>query len=120
MLLILQSYERRGSVVRPGKESELWESITAEMMSEEEEHGDSYIRHQPSYRSKAFSKFIDKLDKRLYSKLSKHPRLERSLGSPQNRAAPDHCKKWMVRAANDEDQESSGSNDGTASDTELA
>ena len=45
----MQSYERRGAVVRAGRESELWEGVTPDMMSEEEEDGEGYVRHQPSY-----------------------------------------------------------------------
>lgn len=93
------------------------------MMSEEEEDGDSYIRHPPSYRSESFNKFIDKLDQRLQSKHSKHPRLERRLGSPRNKLVPVQCKKWMVKTVNNEDQESTRSKDqsleGTESDPAL-
>ena len=79
------------------------------MMSEEEEDGGSYIRHPPSYRSKALNKFIDKLDQRLQSKLVKHPRLERRPGSPRKKPVPELCKKWMVERRNDESQDSSES-----------
>ena len=40
--VFVQSYERRGSVLKPGRESELWKNVTADMMSEEEEKGGSY------------------------------------------------------------------------------
>ena len=85
-------------------------------MSEEEEDEDSYTRHPPSYRSKAFDDFINKLDQRLSSKHKKHPRLERKLGSPCDKPIPGHCKKWMVKTANEEDHESSQNSEGLPSD----
>lgn len=88
-----QSFERRGSVVRSGRESELWEEVTPDMMSEEEEEGNGYIRHPPSYRSKGLNKFIAKLDKRLDTKQSKHPCVARRLGSPREKPLPHMCKK---------------------------
>ena len=46
-----QSFEWRGSVVRSGREAELY-AVTPDMMSEEEEEGNGYVRHPPSYCSK--------------------------------------------------------------------
>ena len=92
-----QSFERRGSVVRSGRESELLEEVTPDMMSEEEEEGNGYIRHPPSYRSKGLNKFTAKLDKRLDTKQSKHPRVARRLGSPREKLLPHMCKKWVIK-----------------------
>ena len=41
------------------------------MMSEEEEEGDSFIRHQPSWSSEEFNNFLDMLDERYSKKDSK-------------------------------------------------
>lgn len=54
----MQSYERRGKVVKAGKETSLWAEITPDLMSEEEKEGDVYIRHPPSYRSDSLNRFI--------------------------------------------------------------
>ena len=79
--------------------------MTADMMSEEEEgdNGSSYIRHQPVYRSNAFNTFIEKLDRRLNTQSSKHPRLERRIGSPREKPIPTQCKRWMLN--NEEEPE---------------
>ena len=95
----MQSYERRGKVVKEGKEAALWADITPEMMSEEDKQEDVYIRHAPSYRSDSLNRFLEKLDQRLESEINmrKHPRLKRKLGSPRKKAVPPGCKKWMVK-----------------------
>ena len=39
--------------------------MTPDMMSEEEGDGEGYVGHQPSHRSKALDRFLEKLDARL-------------------------------------------------------
>ena len=75
------------------------------MMSEEEEEGNGYIRHPPSYRSKGLNKFTAKLDKRLDTKQSKHPRVARILGSPREKPLPHMCKKWVIKDLREREDE---------------
>ena len=70
------------------------------MMSDEERDEEIYVRHPPSYRSKSLNCFISKLDCRLDSDIankSKHPRLDRRLGSPHDESVPVGCKRWVVK-----------------------
>lgn len=80
--------------MRKGKEASYWCDVTAEMMSDEEKVGDSYVRHPPSYRSKKITEFIHVLDCRAEVKGGAHPRV---LGSPTNVAVPSSTKSWIVR-----------------------
>jgi len=64
----LQSYERRSSVVHPGKEADYWMDITPDMMSDEEKINDVYVRHPPSYHSEKFHNYLIKLDKHVAAK----------------------------------------------------
>ena len=45
---VLQIYERRSNMIK-GKEAKKWKFITPHMMSEEEEKGDSFVHHKPSW-----------------------------------------------------------------------
>ena len=83
--------------MKKGREVELWEDVTPEMMSEEEEDGEGYVRHPPSYRSEGLTKFITKLDQRLDMRQSKHPRVARRLDSPLEKPLPHMYKKWVVK-----------------------
>ena len=89
------------------------------MMSDEEKSGESYVRHQPSYRSERFNKFIQKLDERLENMPSQHPRHTRVLGSPVAKAIPQNAMTWMLAPDSQppltEDQETGGE----ASPTEV-
>ena len=66
-------------------------------MSDEEKQGDVFIRHQPSYRSTTFTKFLNKLDQRAAAKSSHQPRASRELGSPAKKQIPPMCKQWMIK-----------------------
>ena len=46
-------------------ELKIWQHITPEMMSEEEEDGDGFVRLSLSWRSQTLNNFFVKLDKRL-------------------------------------------------------
>ena len=74
-------------MVKEGREVSLWADVTPDMMSEEEQDGEVYVRHAPSYRSNALNRFISKLDHRLDTDLPKtsHPRLDCRVGSPHDK-----------------------------------
>ena len=116
---IQQSYERRGKVVKDGKEAKLWSEVSTEMMSDEEREGEGYVRHQPHYI------IIKKLDSRLDSTkgIEKHPRMDRRVGSPHEKPIPEGCKKWIVKkslipVAEVPDTESEGVSSGSGSESE--
>ena len=67
------------------------------MMSDEEEQGEVYIRHPPSYRSDILSSFIEKLDSRCSKEANSQPRKKRVVGSPIMKAVPINAKKWMLK-----------------------
>ena len=62
IFLELQTFERCVRFLRKRKESDRWNSISPEMMSDEEKRGSVYVRHQPEYRSETFNLFMKKLD----------------------------------------------------------
>ena len=66
------------------------------MLSDEEKVGDTYVRHQPSFRSERLNKFIQKLDERIENMPTTHPRHHRVLGSPIVTPVPEHAKPWML------------------------
>ena len=47
------------------KEKKYWAEVTADMMSDEENVGNKYIRHPPLYWSEQLTRFIHKLNSRL-------------------------------------------------------
>ena len=65
-------------------------------MSDEEENDDVFVRHTPSYRSNLLNNFIKKLDDRCEKANSSHPRKERVLGTPVEKAIQHHSKPWMI------------------------
>ena len=69
------------------------------MMSDEEKRGDTYVRHQPEYRSDKFTEFLDKLDERCSKKQTSHSRYKRCIGTPTKKSAPSGIQKWMVKPA---------------------
>ena len=93
-------------MVKEGRERELWADVLPEMMSDEELNDDgTFIRHPPSYRSKAFDKFINKLDLRLACMPSIHPRGTRQVGSPRERQISRGSKKWLYQENENEEEE---------------
>lgn len=94
----MQSYERRSKAVKTSSKREMkyWSQVTPDMLSDEEKVGDTYVRHQPSYRSERLKRFIEKLDKRLEDTATSHPRHVRVLGSPVQKTPPEHAKPWMI------------------------
>ena len=91
-------------MIRSAREAKLWEDITPDMMSEEEKCDDTYVRHPPSYRSKAVYKFLCKLDNRCEKQMSTHPRVKRLLGSPRKLSTPCHAKRWVVKKIESQQQ----------------
>ena len=83
-------------VVGP-KETKRWAEVTPSMMSDEEEQGETYIRHPPLYRSTLISQFIEKLESRYEKRSSNHPRKKRVLGAPVDIPVPAEAKKWMIQ-----------------------
>ena len=75
IIMYLQIFERHSKFVKKGKEKKVWESITVDMMSDEEKRGDMYVCHQPEYRSEKFTSFLNKLDERCSKKHTSHSRL---------------------------------------------
>ena len=97
LLSFTQIYERRAKQVRD-REQDYWKDVTPDMMSDEEKQGDVFVRHQPSYRSTTFTKFLNKLDKRAAAKSSHQPQTNRELGSPVEKPIPPMCKQWMINS----------------------
>ena len=93
--ICVQVYERRSQVVKP-KEAKNWKFITPEMMSEEEEDGDSFIRHRPSWRSSTLNRFLEKLENRYKSKHPKSLAKPRTYGDPVQKIPPSGAPLWMV------------------------
>ena len=106
-------------MVKEGKEATLWAEVTPEMMSDEEQEEDYYMRHPPSYRSKALHQFITKLDTRLDKEKGTHPRMERRLGSPIDKAIPSRFKKWTIRRELWEDDATGEMSPTCSSDSEI-
>lgn len=101
LLLSTQSYERRGKMVKEGREASLWAEVTPDMMSKEEQDGEVYVRHAPSYHLNALNRFISTLDHRLDTDLPKtsHPRLDKSpsLRSQSWISTRQEYTKWIVK-----------------------
>lgn len=92
----MQTFERRSKYVKKGNETKYWDCVAPEMMSDEEKRGDTYVRHQPEYRSQLFTDFIDKLDERCAKKQSNHARYKRIVGTPCKVPIPAGIKSWMT------------------------
>ena len=120
MVFFLQSYERRGRVAKKGTEASLWADVTPEMMSEEELDEGVYVRHQPSYRSEALQRFINKLDARLDAEKGTHPRLERRLGSPHVKSAPVVTNSWVIKRDSENDDNGHNEQTGINSDVDTS
>lgn len=96
-ILTFQKYERRSCRVL-ASEQEMWEGVTASMMSDEEDVGNNTFRiHRQDWRSQEFSDFLGELDKRADAATKKaHPRRNRVVGTPLKVNAPTTIKEWMV------------------------
>ena len=92
----MQIYERRAKSVK-SREMALWKQITADMMSDEEKRGDTFVRRQPSYRSEKLNSFLSKLDDRFERQHSQQPRTKRLIGPPVDKPIPSHAKNWMIK-----------------------
>ena len=82
----------------------MWKNVTAEMMSDEEKCDDTYVRHQPEYRSEKFTSFLNKLDERCSKKQTSHARYKRSIGSPSKTVPPTGIEKWMTKSTEEAEQ----------------
>ena len=63
-------------------------------MSEEEDNRDGFVRHRQSWRSRAFNRFIEKIDARL-TKGPKTTARKREYGTECDRPVPKHIPGWM-------------------------
>ena len=92
----LQLFERRAKVLKKkSAELNLWRYITPDMMSEEEEDGDGFVRHSFSWRSHVLNSFLVKLDKRLSAGNPKVLLKKRVYGDILEKPAPDNVPLWM-------------------------
>ena len=85
------------------KEAKIWKFITPHVMSEEEEEGDSFIRHWPSWRSDTLNQFLEKLERRFKDKHPHSLAKPRTYGEPVQKKAPTGIPSWMVRPQQGDD-----------------
>ncbi len=90
-----QKYERRARHVTDS-EMNLWENITPNMMSDEEEVNGEFKIHRPGWRSSDFNGFLERLDARATLANSKRPRYDRCIGTPIKVDPPQDAEPWMV------------------------
>ena len=97
--MIIQAYERRSSVVHPGKEADYWKDVTPDMTYDEEKIDDMYVSHPPSYRSEKFHNYLMKLDTRVAANgRNVHARFQRQEGTIIEKNPPPNCKPWMIKS----------------------
>lgn len=90
------------------------------MMSEEEESGDGFIRHRPSWRSGVFNRFIDH---RLSKNSGKTIARRREYGDKCVRPIPIDIPDWMKESPYSDNSDSADgglSDELTSSGNELA
>lgn len=63
-------------------------------MSEEEESGDSFVRHRPVWRSQVFNKFIEKIDCRLVKNCTTTGARRRGYGETCVKPTPKDIPDW--------------------------
>lgn len=86
------------------------------MMSEEEEEGDTFIRHKPSWRSDTLNQFLEKLESCFKDKHPKSLAKPRKYGEPVEKNVPSGIPSWMIKAneanesLNSNNSESDGEN----------
>ena len=85
------------------RESVVWKVITPDMMSEEEDEGEEFIRHRPDWRSASFNRFIEKLEQRFKSKNPQSLAKSRSYGDPLCKSAPSGIPSWMIQTSENAD-----------------
>ena len=96
LIMSLQLFERRAKVLKKKSvELNLWRHITPDMMSEEEEDGDGFVRHSFSWRSQVLNNFLIKLDKRLNTGNPKILAKKRVYGDVIEKPAPANVPLWM-------------------------
>ena len=76
-------------------ELNLWQHITPDMMSEEEEDGDGFVRHSFSWHSKTLNNFFVKLHKRLSTGNAKILAKKCVYGDGIEKPAPGNVPPWM-------------------------
>ena len=91
---MLQLFEKRAKKLKQ-KEGKLWKHVTADVMSEEEEYEDGFIRHRQSCRSQKFNRLIEKLDNRCADNEGKVKARKRVCGEECERLIPPTIPYWM-------------------------
>ena len=91
---LLQLFEKRAKKLKQ-KEGKLWKHVTADVMSEEEEYEDGFIRHRQSWRSRKFNRLIEKLDSRCADNEGKVKARKRVYGEECERPIPPTIPYWM-------------------------
>ena len=83
-------------MLKNDKERHLWKNIKPDMMSEEEECEDGFIRHRFSWRSANLNRFFSKLDRRSGAKATKALARKQDYGDAIEKAALEELPSWMV------------------------
>ena len=94
----MQKFERRGRLVTE-TEREMWQSVTASMMSDEEDVGGNTFKvHPPEWRSEELNELLKTLDGRADAIAANkaHPRRNRIQGTPLKTTAPTGVSDWMI------------------------
>ena len=91
--------------LRP-KRQKKWKLITPDIMSEEED-GDLFVRHRPSWRSDTLNRFLEKLERRFKDKHPTSLAEPRAYGEPVQKDPPASIPSWMIRPKQGEDSNES-------------
>ena len=99
-------------------EMKAWKYMRADMMSEEENDGDGFIRHRYSWRSDKLNKFIEKLDKRHGKSTRAGPAKKRIYGQMITKQTPENLPPWMVAKADADNDDTAAHNEDALSEVE--
>lgn len=87
---------------RSKRMKQMWNSVTADMMTEEEMGTENnYIRHRQSWRSTRFNSFMETLDE---ERCTKTLARQRDTGDIVVRPPPPRVKPWMVATEERDDE----------------
>ena len=75
--------------------------MTPELMSEEEEDDNGFVRHRPSWRSTSMNRLIDKLDHRHMLHNKKTTAKPRIYGDEILKPTPSDIPSWMIKGDDD-------------------
>ena len=102
-------FEMRSRYVAPGDESDMWEGVTQELMSDEEDCGSSLKIRTPIWRAPAITELVKQLDLRNERKLEEDkrqvPKKKRIVASsPMKRLPSKKVKRQYIWTETDEQQ----------------